>query len=205
MASPLSKSKIIAHLSDKVSTDEKPVSKKQVASFLRRVVQARGEGSQELRKICNSRHRTRRQSASQGSHGPQSRHRRSNQDQGQDRCALARSESVQRRRFEVARLARVRGRTPRHARFPFGDAGWGFCVFGLNRPARRSSHSQPASCARIAGLSTNLREFTTVRPGVRIAAASAGLDIGGRILPYSGCSARNTPKYPHPHILARAM
>jgi hypothetical protein len=56
-----------------------------------------------------------------------------------------------------------------------------------------------------AGLSTNLREFTTVRPGVRIAAASAGLDIGGRILPYSGCSARNTPKYPHTHILAHAI
>jgi DNA-binding protein HU-beta len=33
MASPLSKSKIIAHLSEKVSTPEKPVSKKQVASF----------------------------------------------------------------------------------------------------------------------------------------------------------------------------
>jgi len=33
MASPLSKSKIIAHLADKVSTPEKPVSKKQVASF----------------------------------------------------------------------------------------------------------------------------------------------------------------------------
>ena len=33
MANPLSKSKIIAHLTDKVSTDEKPVSKKQIASF----------------------------------------------------------------------------------------------------------------------------------------------------------------------------
>src|SRR5579872_7350413 len=33
MASPLSKSKIIAHLSDKVSTPEKPVSKKQVSAF----------------------------------------------------------------------------------------------------------------------------------------------------------------------------
>lgn len=33
MASPLSKSKIIAHLSEKVSTPEKPVSKKQVTSF----------------------------------------------------------------------------------------------------------------------------------------------------------------------------
>jgi DNA-binding protein HU-beta len=33
MASPMSKSKIIAHLSDKVSTPEKPVSKKQVAGF----------------------------------------------------------------------------------------------------------------------------------------------------------------------------
>ena len=33
MATPLSKSKIIAHLSDKVSTPEKPVSKKQIASF----------------------------------------------------------------------------------------------------------------------------------------------------------------------------
>jgi len=33
MASPMSKSKIIAHLADKVSTSEKPVSKKQVAGF----------------------------------------------------------------------------------------------------------------------------------------------------------------------------
>jgi len=33
MATPLSKSKIIAHMADKVSTPEKPVSKKQVASF----------------------------------------------------------------------------------------------------------------------------------------------------------------------------
>lgn len=33
MAAPLSKSKIIAHLADKVSTPEKPVSKKQVAGF----------------------------------------------------------------------------------------------------------------------------------------------------------------------------
>ncbi|HWG57785.1 MAG TPA: HU family DNA-binding protein [Candidatus Acidoferrales bacterium] len=33
MATPLSKSKIIAHLSDKVGTPEKPVSKKQVAAF----------------------------------------------------------------------------------------------------------------------------------------------------------------------------
>jgi len=33
MATPLSKSKIIAHLADKVSTPDKPVSKKQVASF----------------------------------------------------------------------------------------------------------------------------------------------------------------------------
>jgi DNA-binding protein HU-beta len=33
MASPMSKSKIIAHLADKVSTPEKPVSKKQVAGF----------------------------------------------------------------------------------------------------------------------------------------------------------------------------
>jgi len=33
MASPMSKSKIIAHLSEKVSTPEKPVSKKQVAGF----------------------------------------------------------------------------------------------------------------------------------------------------------------------------
>jgi DNA-binding protein HU-beta len=33
MATPLSKSKIIAHMSDKVSTPEKPVSKKQIASF----------------------------------------------------------------------------------------------------------------------------------------------------------------------------
>ena len=34
MATPLSKSKIIAHLADKVSTSEKPVSKKQVSAFL---------------------------------------------------------------------------------------------------------------------------------------------------------------------------
>jgi DNA-binding protein HU-beta len=33
MASPMSKSKIITHLADKVSTPEKPVSKKQVAGF----------------------------------------------------------------------------------------------------------------------------------------------------------------------------
>jgi DNA-binding protein HU-beta len=33
MATPLSKSKIIAHMADKVSTPDKPVSKKQVASF----------------------------------------------------------------------------------------------------------------------------------------------------------------------------
>ena len=33
MANPLSKSKIIAHLADKVSTADKPVSKKQVAAF----------------------------------------------------------------------------------------------------------------------------------------------------------------------------
>jgi DNA-binding protein HU-beta len=34
MANPLSKSKIIAHLAEKVSTKDKPVSKKQVAGFL---------------------------------------------------------------------------------------------------------------------------------------------------------------------------
>lgn len=33
MASPMSKSRIVAHLADKVSTPEKPVSKKQIASF----------------------------------------------------------------------------------------------------------------------------------------------------------------------------
>jgi DNA-binding protein HU-beta len=33
MATPLSKSKIIAHLADKVSTTDKPVSKKQISSF----------------------------------------------------------------------------------------------------------------------------------------------------------------------------
>jgi DNA-binding protein HU-beta len=33
MASPMSKSKIVAHLSEKVSTPEKPVSKKQIAGF----------------------------------------------------------------------------------------------------------------------------------------------------------------------------
>ena len=33
MATPLSKSKIIAHMAEKVSTKDKPVSKKQVASF----------------------------------------------------------------------------------------------------------------------------------------------------------------------------
>ena len=35
MATPLSKSKIIAHLAEKVSTNEKPVSKKQIVVFLR--------------------------------------------------------------------------------------------------------------------------------------------------------------------------
>ncbi len=33
MATPMSKSKIIAHLAEKVSTKDKPVSKKQLASF----------------------------------------------------------------------------------------------------------------------------------------------------------------------------
>lgn len=33
MATPMSKSKIIAHLADKVSTTDKPVSKKQVSTF----------------------------------------------------------------------------------------------------------------------------------------------------------------------------
>src|SRR3984957_19586480 len=33
MATPLSKSKIIAHMADKVSTPEKPISKKQAAAF----------------------------------------------------------------------------------------------------------------------------------------------------------------------------
>ena len=33
MATPMSKSKIIAHLAEKVSTKDKPVSKKQVGSF----------------------------------------------------------------------------------------------------------------------------------------------------------------------------
>jgi DNA-binding protein HU-beta len=33
MATPMSKSKIIAHLADKVGTTEKPVSKKQVSTF----------------------------------------------------------------------------------------------------------------------------------------------------------------------------
>ena len=33
MATPLSKSKIIAHIADKVSTPDKPISKKQAASF----------------------------------------------------------------------------------------------------------------------------------------------------------------------------
>ena len=54
MATPLSKSKIIAHLADKVST-RKPVSKKQIVSFLRRAVQAGCEGSQERGQIRDSR------------------------------------------------------------------------------------------------------------------------------------------------------
>ncbi|HEV2297858.1 MAG TPA: HU family DNA-binding protein [Candidatus Acidoferrales bacterium] len=33
MANPMSKSKIIAHIADKVSTKDKPISKKQAASF----------------------------------------------------------------------------------------------------------------------------------------------------------------------------
>ena len=33
MATPLSKSKIIAHLADKVGTEDKPISKKQVSTF----------------------------------------------------------------------------------------------------------------------------------------------------------------------------
>jgi DNA-binding protein HU-beta len=33
MANPLSKSKIIAHMAEKVSTKDKPVSKKQIAAF----------------------------------------------------------------------------------------------------------------------------------------------------------------------------
>ena len=33
MAGPMSKSKIVAHMAEKVSTPDKPVSKKQVASF----------------------------------------------------------------------------------------------------------------------------------------------------------------------------
>ena len=33
MANPMSKSKIIAHMAEKVSTPEKPISKKQVVSF----------------------------------------------------------------------------------------------------------------------------------------------------------------------------
>jgi DNA-binding protein HU-beta len=33
MANPLSKSKIIAHMAEKVSTEDKPISKKQAASF----------------------------------------------------------------------------------------------------------------------------------------------------------------------------
>jgi DNA-binding protein HU-beta len=34
MANPMSKSKIVAHLAEKVSTPDKPISKKQAASFL---------------------------------------------------------------------------------------------------------------------------------------------------------------------------
>jgi DNA-binding protein HU-beta len=49
MANPLSKSKIISHLAEKVSTPEKPVSKKQVVSFFDElfklaVKEARGTG-----------------------------------------------------------------------------------------------------------------------------------------------------------------
>jgi DNA-binding protein HU-beta len=49
MANPLSKSKIIAHLAQKVSTPEKPVSKKQVAAFFNElfklaVKESRGSG-----------------------------------------------------------------------------------------------------------------------------------------------------------------
>ena len=33
MANPLSKSKIIAHITEKVSTPEKPISKKQTVAF----------------------------------------------------------------------------------------------------------------------------------------------------------------------------
>jgi len=49
MANPLSKSKIIAHLAEKVSTPEKPVSKKQTAAFFDElfklaVREARGAG-----------------------------------------------------------------------------------------------------------------------------------------------------------------
>jgi len=50
MATPLSKSKIIAHMADKVSTPDKPVSKKQVAAFFdelfkHAVKEARAQGS----------------------------------------------------------------------------------------------------------------------------------------------------------------
>lgn len=82
---------------------------------------------------------------------------------------------------------------------------WGFCVFGLIARREGLPASNPPHMPAHSGHSTDLREFTMVRPGFRIAAARAGLHIGGRILQCSVCSARKTPKYPHTHILAHAI
>ncbi len=142
MANPLSKSKIIAYITDKVSTEEKPVSKKQTVLFFDELFKLAVKENQERRQVRDPGHWSRRQGSPQGSPRPQPGYRRNHQDQGKDRCALARSESVQRRRPEVGPFgAEIRSETPRHAR----PARWarGLGVLSFDSFTRRASCTSP--------------------------------------------------------------
>ena len=111
MAKPMSKSKIVATLAEKLSTKEKPVSKKHIVAFFGRIAGTGSEGMQRRRgQVCDSEYRPRGEGAPQGAHGPQSANRGSNQDQSQDGSALARVEGFQRRDFGLVSARRRRGK-----------------------------------------------------------------------------------------------
>src|SRR5882762_2690599 len=97
-AKPLSKTKIVSHIAEKLGT-----AKKQAALFFEElhklaVKEAKGSAGKFVIPGIG-----RVVKAHQGAHGPQSADRRSHQDQGQDRGSLAPGESFEGRDSEVTK------------------------------------------------------------------------------------------------------
>ena len=96
-AKPLSKTKIVSHMAEKVGSPKKTAALFFDELFKLAVKEVEGW----RRQIRHPRHRPRREGAPQGAHGPQPANGRSDQDQGEDRGSPAPVEGVQRRHSEV--------------------------------------------------------------------------------------------------------